>query len=279
MLFKGFFMASEQEKQKTVATVISRIDAILKEHIGDDDKDFLYPKILARLFDFDQRTRIKEISNENAKFEIESVNIDWAMDHYVAMKIGPTWPRLIALHKHLVETGATPEKPHPFKNSSDICSVAFADNETWKSMAFTRQSVTYMVVLQKSNSFVLDGEDYKEFENWETHIRVCTDGPNKQNPLRPDLSTLTFLNSPKAVCPNGSSPEANDYFKYKDIGDRGYLCSVIPSPFYVDEYTTKHSLNMIKHTEFIFRDLVFRCDCADDENLEAEMTKRPRPKM
>jgi len=232
--------------------VMMRIDAALSDIVGENDKHFLTQRIVGKIL----------LDTSYSKNDLGCNNVGWSLDEYVAAKIGPLWPRMMRLHQHLVQSGATPNKPFNFEHC-DRYGVSFADEEKWKSMALMTQNYTYVVVLQRYNSYDLTTGDV--IENWAMHFRICTKSQYSRDWTRESFKKLEFLSSFESVYPEiGYGDKAHNYFRYKDGRDQGYLCSVEPSIHDPYKYSTKDVLVNYGLLASVIYDLASHCDCLDE---------------
>lgn len=239
------------------AALMDKLNAVLDEALEGSNDPMLLPSALGQLLA--QRKAYD-------KFSTEDNTVSWMMDCYTAAIVGPLAENLLKLHQFLVSSGATPEKPHDFEHA-DRYGVAFSD-AAWKSMALMTQSYTYMVVLQPDKRFSRDATgELQMHDTWAIHIRLCTPGPRSNNHARAAFASLAFLTEHEAVYPEvGYGRNANDYFRYKDGRDRGYLCSVSPN-LTGEGFTMEHSLwgAAFSYLGGVLYDLGCHCSCLPKE--------------
>lgn len=211
-------MSRIQERNESRLKLETSIREALAQHA--DDKD---PAMVAEVLG-----RILATRHPYDPYALSSTEVPWMLDAYVAAVVGPLAKRLLAVHQHLVASGATAEAPYDFEHC-DRYGVAFADAK-WKSMALRTQNYTYMVVLEPRSSFseLPDGQ-LTQIEGYAIHIRMCTAGRYSCDFSRPSFGSVAFLGDKASVCPEDDRSSACDYFRYKDGRDRGYLCSVEPA--------------------------------------------------
>lgn len=200
--------------------LVSKLDAVLQESLQSSDDD---PELLAVAIG-----RLMSKRKTGDKFTTDDSGFKWMADAYTADIVGPLAPALLKLHRFLVNHEGTPDHPHDFEGG-DRYGAAFAD-QNWKSMAFQTQNYTYMLVLQPSPTFSKSEEgELVSHSSWAVHIRLCTASHHSYDYARPSLNSLDFLQDYDAVYPEiGYGKKSNEYFRYKDGRDRGYLCTVEP---------------------------------------------------
>ena len=239
------------------AVLKAKLNAVLDEHL--DDKD---PSMLSQV--------IGELLADRQSYDrctVSSTTVPWLLDAYTAAIVGPLAPSLLKLHQFLVRSGASPDKPFDFEHC-DRYGVAFADAE-WKSMALKTQNYTYMVVLAPATAFLEDAEGNLTSEaRWRIHLRICTASRYSYDCARTDFKALEFLRDFDAVYPEtGYGDSANEYFRYKDGRDRGYLCSVGPDiigPGYRTENISWGAA--YSYLEGILYDMGCHCSCLPNED-------------
>lgn len=245
-------MLSPKEYLLAVDETYAEVKSVVDRRIGAKDNDLLMHRVLGKLL----------VDMSHSPNDLRSNTLEWMVDQYVANKVGPMWPRHLALHQFLVKSGSTSSNPFDFEHC-DRYGVAFADEEDWKSMALMTQNVTYMVVLQRYWRLDYDQQD-KRIEDWITHIRVCTTGPHSLDFARPRFTELEFLRDHAKVYPEiGYGKQACDYFRYKDGRDRGYLCTVEPD-LLRPVYETKDAIRGYGHLCYILIDMASHVDCLDE---------------
>lgn len=246
-------MAKHDERQARRKALLAKLNAVLDEELREADDQLLMPAVLGQLLA--QRKAYDQ-------FTTDGNDVPWMVDAYTAAIVGPLAENLLRLHQFLVATGATPEAPHDFEHT-DRYGVAFSDAE-WKSMALMTQNYTYMVVLQPSTAFDVDGDgNFQSRKTWTIHLRMCTKGRHSYDCARTDFPSLSFLNEHEAVYQEvGYGDKANDYFRYKDGRDRGYLCSVEPESF-GPGFSTENSLwgPAFGYLKGVLYDLGCHCSC------------------
>ena len=177
---------------------------------------------------------ITALSKRYDKEAVSSPLLEAVTDRYIGAQLGPQWHGLLRLHAFMKASDATVEAPHNFEHA-DRYGVAFADEGDFKTMAFQTQSLTYLVALERRDVFIEKDASYEQVEAWKTHLRICTDSRYSNNFCLAPFSGLTWMN-------DKADWEANDYFRYKDGRDRGFLCSIEPDWFEAGKYTSKDSL-------------------------------------
>lgn len=250
-------MMSTNEYLTAIDETYAEIKSVIDRRIGAKDNDLQMHRVLGRIL-----VDMSHSPNDLASFTLEKT-----VDQYVANKVGPMWPRHLALHQFLAKSGATPSDPFDFEHC-DRYGVAFADEENWKSMALMTQSITYMVVLQRYWRLDLNQQD-KRIEDWITHIRICTTGQNSLDFARPRFTALEFLRDHAKVYPEiGYGNQACEYFRYKDGRDRGYLCTVEPD-LLRPVYEVKDAMLGYHHLSHIIYDMASHFDCLDTYRANA----------
>lgn len=183
--------------------------------------------------------------------------IGWAMDHAVAEQLGPCIEGYLALHQALVNSGCTAMSPWDL-GYADRYVAAYANDENFKSFAVCTQNYTYMVVItiEKRPSLT---EQSTVLENaYSLHIRRCCKNSKSMDGVLVDLTELSFL--------NGENTTRNhEYFRYGDVRDRGYLCSLVPHLAYPNMWECDRSLVSLSALERISVDLASLVDHVTDE--------------
>jgi len=200
--------------------LVSKLDAVVQESLQGSRDD---PELMAVAIG-----RLMSKRKTGDRFTTDGSGFKWMADAYTADIVGPLAPDLLKLHQFLVCHGGTPEHPYDF-DGADRYGAAFAD-EDWKSMALWTQNYTYMVVLQPSTTFSRsEAGELVSHSSWAVHIRLCTTSHYSYDYARPSPSSIDFLKDYDAVYPEiGYGKKSNEYFRYKDGRDRGYLCTVEP---------------------------------------------------
>lgn len=256
-------MTKRDEREAHRQALLGKLNAVLDEELREADDPMLMPAVLGQLLA--QRKAYD-------RFTTDGNHVPWMMDVYTAAIVGPLAESLLRLHQFLVQSGGTPEAPYDFEHA-DRYGVAFSDAE-WKSMALMTQNYTYMVVLQPATAFAVDADgQLQSGKAWAIHIRMCTKGHYSYDHVRTDFTSLSFLNEYESVYPEmGYGKMANNYFRYKDGRDQGYLCSVKPEIF-GPGFTTEHSLwgPAFSYLGGVLYDLGCHCSCLP----KAEATERP----
>lgn len=235
----------------TLPVIMQEINAVLsKYNVVPEDQHFQLQHVIGQLL----------LDASYSTNDLSCNNVQWAIDSYVAAKVGPLWPRFLALHKKLAET----KKEFDFEHC-DRYGKAFANEEKWRSMALQTQNYTYLVVLEQRRCWYED----KPVEAWATHLRICTKGYRSRDFARPEFVNLPFLASHSKVYPEiGYGNDAHDYFRYKDGRDQGYLCSVEPNMYSERGYSTKDTLVNYGLLESVIFDLASHCDCLEEGDYD-----------
>lgn len=239
------------EDKLAVERAARRIQEVLEEELGVGDPRFLVPHALGDVF---AQKRYKA-------FELNNNVLQWSVDSYVASTLKGIGAPLARLHAHL-KHNTSPGQPYDFEYG-DRYGMAFADEAAFKTMALQTQNVTYLVLLRKS---VYDFNDpaAKPSHEWEPHLRMCTPSRNSRDFARPALSSLSWLADVKAMGATEDysfSPDTNEYFRYKDARDRGFLCSVSTDLSKDARSGAKDSMGSFAMLEYVLQDLMAHVSC------------------
>jgi hypothetical protein len=192
--------------------------------------------------------------------DLSQNQLNWAVDAYVAAKVGPLAARFLKLHAFLVKRGL--DKQVDF-NHADRYGMALADEEKWKTMAFQTQNYTYMVLLEATRVFSGSMDNPVSETGWKIHLRFTTKDRYGREYTRTKLEKLTFLKDKAAVV--GKYKDSNcDYFQYKDGRDRGFLCTVEPEMDVNEGYRAENALWGYTMLEGVIYDLASHCDCLEE---------------
>lgn len=250
-------MSIRNEREARKLSLLTKLNEVLDEGTIEFNDPTLIPSIMGMLM-------AKRKSYDH--FTTKDNGIDWMMDAYTAQIVGPLANDLLRLHQFLVSVGATPETPHDFEHC-DRYGAVFSDGD-WKSMALMTQNYTYMAVLQPAVSFDEDADgQLQKHDKWAIHIRICTKDKYSHDYARPNFSSLAFLGDYDKVHPEiGYGDKANEYFRYKDGRDQGYLCSVQPN-MVGDGFRTENSLwgSAFSYLGSVLYDLGCHCSCLPKE--------------
>lgn len=199
------------------AQMLHELEQVLAAHLDPQDPTMLSDVLGALLHNNDTYD----------KGVVSTTTVPWMLDAYVGRTLVDAVPGMLALHQFLAAQGASADTPYNFE-SCDRFGAVFADEPDWKSMALQTQSLTYMVVLVKTNrTFFKDDGTYESKEMWLVHLRLATPSRHSYDFAHPDFTALSFLSDERKVQPDGMySKDANEYFMYKDGRDRGYLASM-----------------------------------------------------
>lgn len=246
-------------RKKSKATALLATEHLFNQHIGKKDPNSNAAPIIADLL----------VRTSHSPNDLNSTALEWAVDQYVAAKVGPMYPRLLKLHQHLVASGATPEKPYSFEGC-DRYGVAFLNSQI-QSFAIQTQSQTYMVVL---------GNPKFECQSGDIHIRRCTPlgFSNMRGRVRSEFSELAEILNDYAYLKSAYVAGREDgYFQYKDGRDRGYLCSVEArmdydaDDVYVPIFKARDCLMDFLELQHVIFDLACNCDSLEDANEDNEI--------
>lgn len=203
-------MDHHQQRDFAVALGKQIID-LMNEQVGEKDQYLL------------KRTVIGEVLKGffYSPSDLSENNIGWAVDHAVAQQLGGQIPRLLALHKYLIENNCAPGTEWDL-NHCDRYAASLANEPGFKVIAAQTQNYTYFVVLCKKTRFVDDSSgQIKAVDDWQVHIRQCTSARYSRDVMRKSLTDLEFLKTPDKAF-------ESDYLRYADMRDRGYIVSVSP---------------------------------------------------
>jgi hypothetical protein len=246
--------------QEQLDAFMEKFNALYNESFTDNGKEFMLSSVVGAIL----------MQKSHDRHALSNNFVGWSVDAYVGAKLGPMAERYLNLHALLVKAGGEFSFEH-----CDRYGMAFANDDDFKSMALQTQNYTYMVVLCRRMAFQ-KGTD-ASVETWAIHIRRCTAGKYSTDYKRDSLKSLAFLADREAVYPDiGYGDNANDYFRYKDGRDRGYMVTVEPDFVFKGQptYTAKDAIYGFGFLEQLTYDLASHCDCLETyEEYIAEQAK------
>jgi hypothetical protein len=152
--------------------------------------------------------------------------VNWSLSDFIAQKVGPIIPRIVAFHDFLVESGATREKPWDC-GYADRYAAPMLDSEGRKVFVVQTQCLTYMVSLKAEKVFLEDAEgrslEDRVHNSWSLQIRVCNSNREDEG-----FQWVSFKSGDLDFLTDAAGIKESAYFRYCDFRDRGWVLGVRP---------------------------------------------------